>query len=69
MDFEDRVVLDLGCGHGWLPALCELGGARQAIGVDPRRYETWSERTDSRVKLIGADLSAEDVVEERASTA
>ncbi|HEY6636771.1 MAG TPA: class I SAM-dependent methyltransferase [Solirubrobacterales bacterium] len=64
-DFDDRVVLDLGCGHGWLPALLpELGGARQAIGVDPRRYETWSEHTDPRVKLIEADLSAEDVVEQ-----
>ena len=65
MDFENRVVLDLGCGHGWLPALLpELADARQAIGVDPRRYETWSEHTDPRVKLIEADLSAEDVVEE-----
>jgi SAM-dependent methyltransferase len=33
MDFDDRVVLDLGCGHGWLPALLpELGGARQRSG-------------------------------------
>ncbi|HEY1237132.1 MAG TPA: class I SAM-dependent methyltransferase [Solirubrobacterales bacterium] len=64
-DFDDRVVLDLGCGHGWLPALLpELGGARQAIGVDPRRYETWSEHTDPRVRLIEGDLSADDVVEE-----
>jgi SAM-dependent methyltransferase len=65
LDFDDRVVLDLGCGHGWLPALLpELGGARQAIGVDPRRYETWSEHTDPRVELIEADLSVDDVVEE-----
>lgn len=65
MDFDDRVVLDLGCGHGWLPALLpELGGARRAIGVDPRRYETWSEHADPRVELIEADLSADDVVEE-----
>jgi SAM-dependent methyltransferase len=65
MDFDDTVVLDLGCGHGWLPALLpELGGARRAIGVDPRRYETWSEHADPRVELIEADLSADDVVEE-----
>jgi SAM-dependent methyltransferase len=63
MDFDDRVVLDLGCGHGWLPALLpELGGARRAIGVDPRRYETWAEHGDPRVELIEADLSADDVV-------
>ncbi len=63
-DFQDMVVLDLGCGHGWLPALLpELGGARQAIGVDPRRYETWSEHTDPRVKLIEADMSVDDVVD------
>jgi SAM-dependent methyltransferase len=65
MGFDDRVVLDLGCGHGWLPSLLPaLGGARQAIGVDPRRYETWSEHTDPRVKLIEADLSVEEVVDE-----
>jgi SAM-dependent methyltransferase len=63
-DFQDMVVLDLGCGHGWLPALLpELGGARQAIGVDPRRYETWSEHTDPRVRLIEADMSVDDVVD------
>lgn len=63
-DFQDMVVLDLGCGHGWLPALLpELGGARQAIGVDPRRYETWSEHTDPRVKLIEGDMSVDDVVD------
>jgi SAM-dependent methyltransferase len=62
--FADRVVLDLGCGHGWLPALLpELGGARQAIGVDPRRYETWTEHTDPRVELIEADMSVDDVVD------
>lgn len=64
LDFDDRVVLDLGCGHGWLPSLLpELGGARKAIGVDPRRYETWSEHSDPRVELIEADLSVDDVVE------
>ena len=64
-DFDGAIVLDLGCGHGWLPALLpELGGARRAIGVDPRRYETWSEHTDPRVELIEADLSVDDVVEE-----
>jgi SAM-dependent methyltransferase len=64
LSFEAGVVLDLGCGHGWLPALLpELGGARQAIGVDPRRYETWSEHADPRVRLIEGDLSAEDLVE------
>lgn len=65
MDFDDRVVLDLGCGHGWLPSLLpELGGARRAIGVDPRRYETWSEHSDPRVELVEADLSVDEVVEE-----
>jgi SAM-dependent methyltransferase len=65
IEFEGRAVLDLGCGHGWLPALLpELGGARRAIGVDPRRYETWSEHTDPRVDLIEADLSVDEVVEE-----
>jgi SAM-dependent methyltransferase len=64
MDFDGKVVLDLGCGHGWLPALLpELGGARQAIGVDPRRYETWSEHTDPRVSLIEADLAVDDAVD------
>jgi SAM-dependent methyltransferase len=64
VEFDDRVVLDLGCGHGWLPSLLpELGGARRAIGVDPRRYETWAEHTDPRVELIEADLSVDDVVE------
>jgi SAM-dependent methyltransferase len=64
LEFTDRVVLDLGCGHGWVPALLpELGGARQAIGVDPRRYETWSEHTDPRVTLIEADMSVEEVVD------
>jgi SAM-dependent methyltransferase len=64
MEFGGRVVLDLGCGHGWLPALLpELAGARQAIGVDPRRYDTWAEHTDPRVRLIEADLSVDDVVE------
>jgi len=63
-DFKDRVVLDLGCGHGWLPGLLpELAGARKAIGVDPRRYETWSEHTDPRVELIEADLSVDDAVD------
>src|SRR5262245_38342063 len=63
-DFKDRVVLDLGCGHGWLPALLpELGGARKAIGLDPRRYETWSEHTDPRVELVEADLSVDDVID------
>jgi SAM-dependent methyltransferase len=62
-NFEDRVVLDLGCGHGWLPGLLpELVGARKAIGVDPRRYETWSEHTDPRVELIEADLSVDNAV-------
>src|SRR5262245_25842355 len=65
IEFDDRVVLDLGCGHGWLPALLpELGGARRAIGVDPRRYETWAEHSDPRVELIEADMSVEDVVKE-----
>jgi len=64
LDFNDKVVLDLGCGHGWLPALLpELAGAREAIGVDPRRYDTWSEHTDPRVTLIEADMSVEDVVD------
>ena len=63
-EFQGMVVLDLGCGHGWLPALLpELGGARHAIGVDPRRYETWSEHTDPRVRLIEADMSVDDVVD------
>ena len=65
LDFSGKVILDLGCGHGWLPALLpELGGARQAIGVDPRRYETWTEHTDPRVELIEGDMSSEDVVDE-----
>jgi SAM-dependent methyltransferase len=64
LEFNDRTVLDLGCGHGWLPALLpELGGARQAIGIDPRRYDTWSEHTDPRVKLIEADLAVDDVID------
>jgi SAM-dependent methyltransferase len=64
LDFSGRVVLDLGCGHGWMPALLpELSGARRAIGVDPRRYETWSEHTDPRVELIEANMSVEEVAD------
>ena len=65
LDFKGRVVLDLGCGHGWLAALLpELSGAKRAIGVDPRRYDTWAEHTDDRVSLIEADMTVDHVVDE-----
>src|SRR5438093_6188049 len=63
-EFEDKIVLELGCGHGWLTAfLPEVAGASKAIGVDPRRYDTWDEHTDPRVELIEADMAVQQVVE------
>jgi SAM-dependent methyltransferase len=63
--FDDKVVLELGCGHGWLTAyLPEIGGAVEAIGVDPFRYDTWARHTDPRVRLIEVDLASDRVLDD-----
>jgi SAM-dependent methyltransferase len=62
--FIDSVVLELGCGHGWLTAyLPEVAGAAQAIGIDPVRYPTWAEHSDRRVRLIEGDLASSPLVD------
>jgi SAM-dependent methyltransferase len=62
-DFRDKVVLELGCGHGWLTAyLPEFGGAKEAIGVDVRRYDTWDQHRDPRVRLLDVDLASEQAI-------
>lgn len=63
IDMTGKVVLELGCGHGWLTAILpDHAGAEKAIGVDVERYSSWPEHTDPRVELFEADLSKERVV-------
>lgn len=66
VDLCGKVVLELGCAHGWLTSvLPEHAGASRAIGVDVQRHSSWKEHTDPRVSLIEADLSQESVVAPR----
>lgn len=59
----DKVVLELGCAHGWLTAsLVSQAGAARAIGVDVQRYPSWDANVEPRVSLIEADLSFGDVL-------
>lgn len=63
IDMTGKVVLELGCGHGWLTAILpDDAGAAKAIGVDVDWYSSWPEHTDPRVELFQADLSREQVV-------
>lgn len=63
VDLTGKVVLELGCGQGWLTSvLPDQAGVTRAYGVDIERYSSWTEHTDPRVKLIEADLSRKLVV-------
>ncbi len=63
LDLTDKVVLELGCAHGWLTSvLPEHGKVAQAIGVDVERQPGWDEHDDPRLSFIAADLSRESVV-------
>jgi SAM-dependent methyltransferase len=62
-DFQDKEVLELGCGHGWLTAyLPSRAGASRAIGVDVRRYSAWDQHDDPRASFLVADMAVEDIV-------
>jgi 2-polyprenyl-3-methyl-5-hydroxy-6-metoxy-1,4-benzoquinol methylase len=63
IDVTGRVVLDLGCGHGYMAAaLVEHAGAERAIGVDIRETPSWPEHQDPRLSLVVGDMSKETVV-------
>jgi SAM-dependent methyltransferase len=63
-DLAGKVVLELGCGHGWLTAYVPAAwDAARAIGVDVRRYPAWERHDDPRVRLLVADLAQDRVVE------
>lgn len=63
LDVTGRVVLDLGCGHGYMAAaLVEHAGAARAIAVDVKSSPSWAEHKDPRLSLVVGDLSKAAVV-------
>jgi SAM-dependent methyltransferase len=63
VDMAGKVVMELGCGHGWLIAsLPETAKAARAIGADVESHTTWHQHGDSRVTFIEGDLSRENLV-------
>ncbi len=63
VDVTDRVVLEVGCGYGYLSAaLVECAGAARAIGVDVEQAPNWDEHQNPQLELILGDLSASPLV-------
>ena len=58
-EYADKVVLEFGCGHGWLTAYLPDAGAAEAIGVDVVHYDTWEQHTDPRLRLLEVDVADE----------
>jgi 2-polyprenyl-3-methyl-5-hydroxy-6-metoxy-1,4-benzoquinol methylase len=62
IDLAGKVVLELGCGHGWLTSILpEQGQVARAIGVDVQEFSSWDEHTDPRVSFVVSDLSQERI--------
>jgi SAM-dependent methyltransferase len=55
-----KVVVELGCGFGWLSAAIAEAGAKEAIGVDIRTRKEWAEHDHPRLRLLATDISRED---------
>jgi 2-polyprenyl-3-methyl-5-hydroxy-6-metoxy-1,4-benzoquinol methylase len=57
-----KVVLEVGCGEGWLTAILpEQAGVARAIGIDARPAPVWEQRTDPRIAYVATDLAEERV--------
>lgn len=64
VDLAGKVVLEVGCGAGWLASvLPDHAHATAAIGVDARRRPNWTDQSDPRVSLIETDLATDKVLE------
>lgn len=60
-DLEGGRVLELGCGTGHMArAMVRRAGASEVVGVDVREYPTWEQFQGKKVRLLRADLSAEE---------
>jgi SAM-dependent methyltransferase len=63
VEVRDKVVLEVGCGHGYLTAaLAEVGQAARVIGVDVERAGSWDEHVDSPITLVETDFSLVPIV-------
>ncbi|WP_073587880.1 class I SAM-dependent methyltransferase [Anaerocolumna xylanovorans] len=60
-DFQDKRVLDLGCGYGWHCQYALEHGARKVTGVDisAKMLEKAREKTDSKITYI--QMPIEDI--------
>jgi SAM-dependent methyltransferase len=63
VDVAGKVVLEVGCGHGYLTAaLAEIGRAARVIGVDVERASSWDDHRDSPITLVETDFSVVPIV-------
>lgn len=64
VDIKGKVVLEVGCGHGYLTAaMAEVGQAARVIGVDVERSASWDEHAESPVVLVETDFSVVPIVD------
>lgn len=63
VDTEEKDILELGCGQGWLTAiLVSAGMARQATGIDVSKGDHWKFHDSTATTYLVGDLSREQLV-------
>lgn len=68
VDIEDRAVVELGCGEGWLTSLLvPEAGARSATGIDVREGRHWDRHDRRSASYMVGDLSQDDLLEEQSA--
>ena len=61
IDFEDKVILDIGCGNGWFSVWSFSKGAKNAFAIDPIKEQIEMAKKNSKYNINFKVGFAEDL--------